>query len=146
MNATRSSCCFAGFHQPFLVFGRQLRPVDLERQLVELAGERERHLVVLVVHRRAGVGADVEGLVPLQDERERVFHLLGGDFLAVHLEHAGAALADAAHVVEGQRARAEAVVLEVELDACACRARARRGLPSECASGRPGSRGTPACP
>ena len=39
------------FSSSLIVGGRQLRPVDLERQLVELAGERERHLVVLVVHR-----------------------------------------------------------------------------------------------
>ena len=54
------------FFEAFDVRGRQLRPVDLERQLVELAGEGERTLVVLVVHRRAGVGADVERFVPLR--------------------------------------------------------------------------------
>src|SRR6185437_2482066 len=42
------------------VLCRELRPVDLERQLVELAGEPERYLVVLVIHGRAGVGAYVE--------------------------------------------------------------------------------------
>ena len=41
---------------------------------------------------------------------------LRGDFLAVHLERAGAGAAEAAHVVEGERADAEAVILEVELD------------------------------
>ena len=35
--------------------------------------------------------------------------------LAVHLERAGAGTAEAAHVVEGERADAEAVILEVEL-------------------------------
>src|SRR5262249_3697451 len=37
---------------------RELRPVDRQRQLVERAGEREWHLVI-VGHRRAGVGANV---------------------------------------------------------------------------------------
>jgi len=32
----------------------------------------------------------------LKDERDGVIHLLGGDFLAVHLEHASAGLANAA--------------------------------------------------
>ena len=32
-----------------------------------------------------------------------MIHLLGGDFLAVHLEHAGAGLADAAEAIERQR-------------------------------------------
>ena len=104
-----------GLHQPLLVFGRELRPVDRQRQFVELAGEFERHLIVLVVHRCAGVRADVEGLVPLHDERDRMLHFLTGHFLAVHLEYAGTALADAAQVVEGQRAHSEAVVLEVKL-------------------------------
>src|SRR6266851_7566153 len=76
---------------------RQFRPVELEGQLVQLAGELERHLIVLVVHRRAGVGADVEVLVPLQDQRQRALHLLVGDLLAVHLEQARAAAADASH-------------------------------------------------
>ena len=51
----------------------QLRRSELEGQLVDLAGEGERHLVVLVVHPRAGVDADVEGLVRRQQERDRVF-------------------------------------------------------------------------
>jgi hypothetical protein len=33
---------------------RQLRPIDLQRELVELAGEAERHLVI-IGYRRAGV-------------------------------------------------------------------------------------------
>ena len=51
--------------------GRQLRPVHLDRQLVELGGEGERRLVVGVVHAGQRVGADVEALVPLQDHRQR---------------------------------------------------------------------------
>jgi hypothetical protein len=47
------------------VLRRELRPVDREGDLVDLAGEGERDLVVLVVDRCAGIGADVEVLVPL---------------------------------------------------------------------------------
>jgi len=54
-----------GLHQFFHIVWRERRPVDGERQLVELTGEAERGLVVLVVHRRLGVRADVEVLVPL---------------------------------------------------------------------------------
>src|ERR1043166_3726077 len=104
-------------HLEFLdVFGRQLRAIHFQRDLAEFAREGERALIVLIVHRRAGVGADVEALVPLHDERERLLHLLGHDFLAVHLEHACAAPPDTAHVVESQRASAEALILEVELN------------------------------
>src|SRR5215469_679439 len=99
-----------------LVPRRERRPVDGERQLVELASEAERNLVVLVVHWRFGVGTHVEVLVPLKDEWQRVLHLLACDLLAVDLEHPRTALADAAQVVEGERPHAEAVVLEVELD------------------------------
>jgi acetyl esterase/lipase len=68
--------------EPLLVFRRELRAIDRDRQLVDLAGEAERHLIVSVVHRRSGIGADVEGLVPLQDKRNRAVHLLGGHLLA----------------------------------------------------------------
>src|SRR5664279_596199 len=94
---------------------RQLRPVNRKRQFVELAGEGERNLIVLVVHRSASVGADIKVLVPLQDQRQGVLHRLRGHRLAVDLQDARTALADAAHVVEGERTHAEAVVLEVEL-------------------------------
>jgi Predicted periplasmic protein (DUF2092) len=47
-----------GFRQLFLVFWRQLRRLDQDGQLVDLAGELERHLIILVIHRRAGVGPD----------------------------------------------------------------------------------------
>src|SRR5262245_5191507 len=76
---------------------RQLRPIDLQRQLVELAGELERDLVVLVVHRRAGVGPDVEVLVPLQDQRNSALHS-PRHLLAVDFEHTSAAAADTAQI------------------------------------------------
>src|SRR5215475_6229872 len=85
--------------ETLLVLGRELRPIDRQRQLVELAGERERHLVLLVVHRRAGVGTDVEGLVELHDDRDRVLHLLGADDLAVDLERPLPRLPDTTHAV-----------------------------------------------
>ena len=84
------------------ILRRQLGPVELERQLVELAGKFEWALVILVVHGRTGVGADVESFVPLKDERDGVRHFLGGDLPAVHFEHARAGLADAAHVRVGR--------------------------------------------
>src|SRR5262249_7535560 len=85
-------------HKTLLVRRCELRPIDRESDLVDLACEREPHLVVLVVNRRPCVRADVEVLVPGEDQWNRVVHLLLGDALAVDLEHAGAALADAAHV------------------------------------------------
>jgi hypothetical protein len=42
--------------QPFLVVGRELRPVNLQRQLIELAREPKGHLVIFS-DRSAGVGA-----------------------------------------------------------------------------------------
>ena len=47
----------------------------------------------------AGIAADVEGFVDRHEERDGVRNLLVGDFLAVHLQHAGAALAEAGSVV-----------------------------------------------
>jgi len=70
----------------------------------------KRYLVVLVVHRRARVDADVEGLVNDHEERNRVRDLLAGDVLAVHLQDTGAALA-----------KAGSVVFEVEYDSVLAR-------------------------
>src|SRR5215475_16170794 len=76
----RGPAASRALHALFLVEGRSLRlrellllfrcelaPVDGKRELVEPAGEAERHLVVAVVHRCTGVRADVEVLVPLHD-------------------------------------------------------------------------------
>src|SRR5271166_5440797 len=93
------------------VLGRQLRPVDLDRQLVELGCQRERRLVVLVVHAGERVRADVEGFVPLQDHRQRFLHPLGRDLFAIHLQRASAWLAEAAEVVERERPGTDALVL-----------------------------------
>src|SRR5262245_50379784 len=82
---------------------RQLRPVDFERKLVELAGEAEGDLVI-VRNRRAGVRADVEVLVPLQDQRNSALHSLARHLLAVDFEHTSAAATDAAQIVECERA------------------------------------------
>ena len=46
--------------------------------------------------RRAGVGADIEVVVPLHDQRNRQLHNLARDLLAVDLEHARATATDAA--------------------------------------------------
>jgi hypothetical protein len=53
--------------------------------------------------------------IPLPDDRYGMLHGLARHFLAVDLEQASAATADAAHVVEGERAEAETVIFEVEL-------------------------------
>lgn len=79
-------------------FGKPHRS-EAEGQLVELAVEAERHLVVLVVHRCAGIDPDIEGLANRKQERDRVRHLQRGDVLAVHLQYAGAALCDAGAVI-----------------------------------------------
>ncbi len=46
------------------VFGRELGTIDRQRQFCQLAGERERSLIVAVIHSRQRVSTDVEVLVP----------------------------------------------------------------------------------
>ncbi len=58
-----------GSLQPGNVSVRKLRPVDLDRQLLELGRQGEGRLVVGVVDPGQSVRPDVEGLVPLQDDR-----------------------------------------------------------------------------
>src|SRR5580704_19384692 len=60
--------------QQFFVSRSQVWTVDVNGQLVQLAVELERHLVILIVHRRSRVHADVKGFVPLQNDGNRVFH------------------------------------------------------------------------
>src|SRR5439155_15108304 len=48
--------------KPLDVFGTQFRPVDIQRDLVQLTGESEWRAVVVIVDRRAGVGPDIERL------------------------------------------------------------------------------------
>src|SRR5689334_4684861 len=103
------------FLQFSYVVGRQLRRIERDRQLVDLAGELERHLIILVVDRVASVGPDIEGLVDRKYERDRALHCLRRDHLAVHLEGAGAAASEAAQIVEGQRREAETVIFEIIL-------------------------------
>lgn len=69
-------------------FGRWMVRV----QLVELAGEAERRLVILIGYRRSGIGTHVEVLIPLQEHRDGLFHFLRRYNLAVDLEIAGSAL------------------------------------------------------
>ena len=57
-----------GLFELFDVGWRQLRPVDLQGQFVKLASEREWWLVVRVVYAGQRVGANVEALVPLQND------------------------------------------------------------------------------
>ena len=66
---------------------------SLKPTLLILPREAERHLVVVVVHRRAGV--DPTSKVSSIVKRAGMVWgmLLGRDFLAVHLQYAGAALA-----------------------------------------------------
>jgi hypothetical protein len=70
---------------------RQCARLKPDGHLVEFAAETERDLIVPVVHRRTGIRADVEVLVPLQDNRDRTLHGLGGHDPTVDLEHAGCA-------------------------------------------------------
>src|SRR4029450_2623973 len=71
-----------GFGLGFFVIGSHLRWFELDGQLVELAGEAERRLIVLVVHASAGIHSHVEGLVDRPESRNSVRHSFLGDFLA----------------------------------------------------------------
>src|SRR5438477_8059646 len=98
------------------LFLRELRAIHLDGQPVKLSGQRERRLIILIIHASQRVGTDIEALVPLQNHRQGVRHRDGLDFLAIHLERAGARTAEAAHVIERKCAQAQAVILEIKLD------------------------------
>src|SRR6266404_9304144 len=77
----------------------QLHRSEVDGQLIYLTVECERHLIVLVIDPRAGIDPDVEGLVRHLQESDRVWLLLCGDDLTVHLQHPRAALGDAGTVI-----------------------------------------------
>src|SRR5262249_2637817 len=89
----------------------------LTGQFAGRASKLERPVLILG-HGRASLCADVEVLVPLHDQRDRVLHRLARHLLAVDLKHASPAATYAAYVVEGERGRSEAVIFEVELKRC----------------------------
>jgi hypothetical protein len=74
---------------------RDLLRFEFEGQLVDLAGELERHIVAILDERQRGAGvlADVEGFVFRERDRGGVFHGIPGHFLTVHVQHARAPLA-----------------------------------------------------
>src|SRR5690242_20358576 len=51
-----------------VTFLRSIQRDQLDSQPIELAGEPERRLVVGVVHRRAGIHSDIEGLINRLDK------------------------------------------------------------------------------
>src|SRR5262245_23267234 len=104
--------------------------LDPDRHLLEFAAEAERDLIIPIVHWRAGIGTDVQRLVPLQSEGNCPVHRLGSDDLAIDLEHTGATTTDTAHVVEGQRGEAKPVVFEVELEGVLARRQCLLALPA----------------
>jgi hypothetical protein len=75
------------FVEAFLFFGTHRRRLQVDCQFVQLAGKVERHLVVLVVHRRLGIDADVEGFVNRHEERNGVRDRLAVYLVAVNREN-----------------------------------------------------------
>src|SRR4029078_9492606 len=52
-----------GFGLGFFVIGSHLRWFEFDGQLVELASEAERRLVILIVNPRASIHPDIKGLI-----------------------------------------------------------------------------------
>ena len=95
-----------------MVIARRLRRPKLERQLIELPGEAERHLVILVINGGTRVDAHVKSFVDGHDERNGVRDFPGGDVLIVDPQDASAAFAESRAIVfefehEGVLARRE---------------------------------------
>ena len=65
-----------GLRELLLVFFRQHRRLEGDGEPVDFAGEFERHLIIPVIDRRAGVGPNVESLVPGQCERHSAVQCL----------------------------------------------------------------------
>ena len=79
--------------EEFLLRGGEWWRDEFECQLADGAGEPERRLIVMVIDAGARVRADVKGFVRGRRERDAVGDRFGIDVLAIHREHALAALA-----------------------------------------------------
>src|SRR5205823_14774742 len=93
---------------------------QLDCQLVEFSGEAKRRVIVLVVHARASINPDIEGLVDSKEGRDGVWDRLASDFLAVHGEDAGATFG-----------HARAVVFEIKYDGVFAGHERLRAFPAE---------------
>src|SRR5689334_17486445 len=82
-------CGALRFFQLLFVLRCQYRWIEPYGQLVDLAGEGERHLIIAIIDRRAGVGPDIKGFVPGQGQRDGAIQFLRRDHIAVDLESAG---------------------------------------------------------
>jgi hypothetical protein len=91
------------------------RTIDRQGDSFDLSVEGEGRLVVLIVDAGQRVRADVERLVPLQNQWQGALHLLLSYDLAVQIENSHAAAADAGEIVEGESSDPQAIVFEVEL-------------------------------
>src|SRR5262249_10536527 len=78
---------------------RRIKRSQLDCQLIEIAGEPEWWLIVVVIYSRAGIHSDIEGLANRCDKWNGVRNRLVGDFFAIHRQDAGAALAETGAVV-----------------------------------------------
>src|SRR5271165_4258239 len=72
--------------------------LQLDRHLLDLAGELERY-VVGEIDRRTGILADVQGLIEGYADRNRPLHSPLGNFVFINADRRGSALTDAAAVV-----------------------------------------------
>jgi hypothetical protein len=81
----------APFPKSLYIFRCEYWTFQRDRQLIELPRKLKWHFVVAIVDRRAGVSADIERFIELQDDRDRTFHLLARHHFAVDLERSGTA-------------------------------------------------------
>src|SRR5262245_21455303 len=68
-------CPRRSFPKSLYIFRCEYWPFQRDRQLIELPRKLKWHFVVAIVDRRAGVSADIERFIELQDDRDRTFHL-----------------------------------------------------------------------
>ena len=87
-------------------------------EFYNFTSESKGHLIILVVNSCAGVGSNVECLIPLKEERNCPLQFLGRNFLAVDLEHTYAAACDTADTVVRKCASTSPSYLKSNINVC----------------------------
>ena len=95
------------------ILGRQLRRVERDGQLIDLAVEGKRHVIIAIIDGRAGIRPNIEGFIPGKGERDRAIHHVRRDDFAIDPQRSGSRATKPADIVEGERRKPQPVIFEV---------------------------------
>ena len=86
---------------------------ERDGQLIDLAVEGKRHVIIAIIDGRAGIRPNIEGFIPGKGERDRAIHHVRRDDFAIDPQRSGSRATKPADIVEGERRKPQPVIFEV---------------------------------